>query len=342
MVLLRKLLFPFAILYWCVTTVRNYFYDWGWFPSYSFPIPVIVVGNLSVGGTGKTPMTEYLIRLLSQQYRLATLSRGYKRQTSGFILADASASAKTLGDEPFQIHRKFPGVQVAVDADRKNGIAQLLAQDDKPQVILLDDAFQHRRVKAGLYILLTAFDDLFSDDWMLPMGNLREGRNGVRRADVIVVTKCPPDLSIERQNEIVERIDNRKPVFFTSIDYDDRVFSDSANQPLAEISKQPKTIVAGIAKPQPFFDYLKNDGDVLLEFADHHDFSASDLTEIQKKSQQNKIITTEKDFVRLSGRLPQQQLYYLPIRTKFIHSGPEFDQLVLDSCKKVSTDKNAK
>jgi len=173
MILLRKLLFPFAVLYGLVTSIRNFLYDQGFLKSYSFDVPIIAVGNLSVGGTGKTPMIEYLIRLLSEQYSVATLSRGYKRQSTGFILADNNADTSTLGDEPFQIHQKFPNIQVAVDADRKNGIEQLLSQTQKPEVILLDDAFQHRKVKAGFYILLTAYGDLFCDDWMLPTGNLR-------------------------------------------------------------------------------------------------------------------------------------------------------------------------
>jgi len=187
----RKILFPLSILYGLITCIRNILFDNGILKAYSFDLPVIAVGNLSVGGTGKTPQIEYLIRLLSDKYKIATLSRGYKRQSSGFILAEASTTAATLGDEPFQFFTKFPNIHVAVDADRKNGIVQLLLQKDRPEIILLDDAFQHRKVKAGLYILLTSFEDLYVNDFVLPTGNLRESRSGAKRASIIVVTKCP-------------------------------------------------------------------------------------------------------------------------------------------------------
>ena len=204
--LLRKLLFPFAILYGVITSIRNFLFDISVLKSYSFNLPIIAVGNLSVGGTGKTPQIEYLIRLLSEKYKIATLSRGYKRQSEGFILAQANSNARLLGDEPFQFFEKFPSIQVAVDADRKNGIEQLLSLPEKPEVILLDDAFQHRKVKAGFYILLTSYGDLYSDDCMLPTGNLRETRSGAKRADLIVVTKCPFDLSLDKQNDIRKRL----------------------------------------------------------------------------------------------------------------------------------------
>ena len=173
MKLLRILLFPFAVLYGFITSIRNFLFDRGILKSTSFDIPVIGVGNLSVGGTGKTPQIEYLIRLLSDKYKVATLSRGYKRKSEGFDLADGTSNAEILGDEPFHFYQKFPNIQVAVDANRTNGITQLLSQKEKPEIILLDDAYQHRKVKAGFYILLTSFGDLYADDFMLPTGNLR-------------------------------------------------------------------------------------------------------------------------------------------------------------------------
>ena len=195
MILLRKILFPFSILYGIITAIRNYMFDVGFLKSYSFETPIIVVGNLSVGGTGKTPQIEYLIRLFSEKYQVATLSRGYKRKSEGFVLANASTVVEEIGDEPFQFFSKFKTIQVAVDINRKNGIEQLLSQPQKPEVILLDDAFQHRKVKAGFYILLTSYADLYADDWMLPTGNLREYRSNANRAQVIIVTKCPHDTS---------------------------------------------------------------------------------------------------------------------------------------------------
>ena len=191
---LRKILFPFALLYGIITSIRNFLFDNGILKSYSFDIPIIAVGNLSLGGTGKTPQIEYLIRLLSPKYKVATLSRGYKRKSKGFILADATSNAEILGDEPFQFFSKFPTIQVAVDADRKNGIEQLLSQNIKPDIILLDDAFQHRKVKAGFYILLTSFDELFINDSIFPVGNLRESKLQAKRANMIIVTKCPETI----------------------------------------------------------------------------------------------------------------------------------------------------
>lgn len=330
MILLRKLLFPFAILYGFVTSVRNLMYDKGLLKSYSFNIPMIAVGNLSVGGTGKTPMIEYLIRLLSEQYAVATLSRGYKRQSSGFILADSNATAQTLGDEPYQIHQKFTNIQVAVDADRKNGIEQLLSQNKKPQVILLDDAFQHRRVKAGFYILLTAYGDLFADDWMLPTGNLRESKSGVTRADMIIVTKCPDTITEIAMVEMRRKLGKGKPVFFASIAYDDSVYSTDSVKKVNEIKNLPKLLLAGIAKPKPFFAYLQHENDVVLTYPDHHHFSENDINTIKKQAENKLIITTEKDYVRLKNHIPAAQLFYLPIKSSFVSKDSNFDKIILN------------
>ena len=330
MILLRKLLFPFAMIYWLVTSIRNYLYDCGFLKSYTFEIPMIAVGNLSVGGTGKTPMIEYLVRLLSENYSVATLSRGYKRQSTGFILADANTDAKTLGDEPFQMHQKFPDVQVAVDADRKNGIEQLLAQSKKPEVILLDDAFQHRKVKAGFYILLTAYDDLFTDDWMLPTGNLRESRSGAARADMIIVTKCPKTIDEIALSEIRKKLKYNKLVFFTAIAYDESVYSADSIKKVSQIKDTPKLLLAGIAKPKPFFAYLQQENDIVLTYPDHHDFSENDIHSIKKQAEDKPIVTTEKDYVRLKNHIPSKQLYYLPIKTSFVSDSKNFDQILLN------------
>ena len=305
--LLRKLLFPFAILYGVITSIRNFLFDISVLKSYSFNLPIIAVGNLSVGGTGKTPQIEYLIRLLSEKYKIATLSRGYKRQSEGFILAQANSNARLLGDEPFQFFEKFPSIQVAVDADRKNGIEQLLSLPEKPEVILLDDAFQHRKVKAGFYILLTSYGDLYSDDCMLPTGNLRETRSGAKRADLIVVTKCPFDLSLDKQNDIRKRLklSVNQQLYFTFIAYDTFVYGEKQKVNINEIQSTVKVLVAGIAKPEPFFTYLKNTNDVCLSFPDHHNFTEKDILEITKTAQNNIIITTEKDYMRLKVEVNQ-------------------------------------
>nr|WP_315233633.1 tetraacyldisaccharide 4'-kinase [uncultured Flavobacterium sp.] len=330
--LLRKLLFPFAILYGLITSIRNFLFDKGILKSYSFDLPVIAVGNLSVGGTGKTPQIEYLIRLLSDKYKIATLSRGYKRQSKGFILAEASSNAKIIGDEPFQFFQKFPNIQVAVDADRKNGIEQLLSQQEKPEVILLDDAFQHRKVKAGFYILLTSYGDLYSDDFMLPTGNLRESRSGAKRANVIIVTKCPFNLSLEQQYDIKNRlkVSEDQELYFTFIAYEDFIYAENRKINVNEIQSAAKLLVAGIAKPEPFFAYLQDTNDICLSFPDHHNFTDKDILEIKNLAQNNIIITTEKDYVRLKGSLPSEQLFYLPIQSSFVSGSENFDKTIID------------
>lgn len=336
MKLLRYILFPFAVLYGFITSIRNFLFDKGVLKSTSFNIPVIAVGNLSVGGTGKTPQIEYLIRLLSDKYKIATLSRGYKRKSEGFVLADENVNAEIIGDEPFQFYQKFPNVMVAVDANRTNGIQQLLSKNEKPEIILLDDAYQHRKVKAGFYILLTSYDDLYADDFMLPTGNLRESRSGADRANIVIVTKCPKDLSEEKQLEINHKL-KLKPsqeLYFTFIDYDDFVFNEKEKTAVLEIKEESKLLLAGIAKPQPFFDYLKNESDECLTFPDHHHFSETDLKDIQNKAKDKKIITTEKDFVRLKDS-SISNLFYLPIKSTFISNQSSFNNSILKFVEKI-------
>ena len=330
MILLRKLLFPFAILYGFITSLRNYLYDKGILKSYSFDIPIIVVGNLNVGGTGKTPQIEYLIRLLSSNYKVATLSRGYKRKSEGFVLADANSNAEIVGDEPFQYFKKFPNIQVAVDTERRNGLSQLLKQKEKPEIVLLDDAFQHREVKAGFYILLTAYDDLFCNDYMLPTGNLRESRNGAFRANLIIVTKCPINIDKHEQERIKKVIDLELPIFFSTVSYDDKIYSETESLRVSEIKSMQKILLAGIANPKPFFDYLKTDTDETITYADHHHYSESDILNIKSRAIDKIIITTEKDFVRLNAKILTSQLYYLPIKSKLVSDQETFEKIILN------------
>ena len=328
---LRKLLFPFAILYGIITGIRNFLYDKGIFKSHTFNLPVIAVGNLSTGGTGKSPMTEYLMRLLHDNYAVATLSRGYKRKSAGFVLADDSATAETLGDEPFQFHTKFPHIQVAVDADRVNGITQLLSLPQKPEVIILDDAYQHRRVKAGFYILLTAYGDIYADDYILPAGNLRESRAGAKRANIIVVTKCPQSLPEQEQQQIIRRLKPQagQQVYFSYIDYDDVIYSEYTQLQVADVLTHKKILVAGIAKPQPFFAYLQGKENECRPYPDHHDFTDKEIDELNKLSQTHIIVTTEKDYMRLKGKLPGDRLFYLAIKCSFIVDSALFDNAIL-------------
>ena len=323
---LRKILFPFALLYGIITSIRNFLFDNGILKSYSFDIPIIAVGNLSLGGTGKTPQIEYLIRLLSPKYKVATLSRGYKRKSKGFILADATSNAEILGDEPFQFFSKFPTIQVAVDVDRKNGIEQLLSQNIKPDIILLDDAFQHRKVKAGFYILLTSFDELFINDSIFPMGNLRESRKGAKRANMIIVTKCPETISEIAKENIKNKIGLQVPIYFSYIDYDKSVINEKESKKVAEINKKELLILAGIAKPESFFKHFNIE--TTMSFPDHHHFSENDIFKIKEEAKNKLIVTTEKDFMRLSGKLPSSQLFYLPIKSSFLSGSDNFNKTI--------------
>jgi len=332
MIFIRKLLFPFSLLYRCIMSIRNFLYDKGVFKSYSFNIPIIVVGNLSVGGTGKTPQTEYLIRLLSKEFKVAVLSRGYRRKTKGYILANSSSTADTIGDEPFQIFQKFPQIDLAVDSDRRNGIENLIKQN-KPDVIILDDAFQHRRVKAGFYILLTAFDDLYFNDLVLPAGNLRESKKGAERADVIIVTKCPNNLSDIAQNNIKKKIGINRPIYFSKIGYADSVTGREGEISTIEIKKTEKLLLAGIAKPKPFFEYLQTGKDVEMKFKDHHHFTDEEIERIQTLANNKIIVTTEKDYVRLKEK-QINKLYYLPMESKFVLKGDDFDNQILNYVRK--------
>lgn len=324
---LRKILYPFSILYDVVTSVRNFFFDKGVFKSKSYDLPLLAVGNLCVGGTGKSPMIEYLIRLLKEDFQVATLSRGYRRKSEGFQLGNQTSTADDLGDEPMQFHQKFSDIKVAVDADRQNGISQLVKKVS-PDVILLDDAFQHRKVTAGFYVLLTKFDSLFVDDLILPAGNLRESKRGAKRADVIIVTKCPKGLSLEEQTKIRNKL-NPLPgqqVFFTRISYAKDVRGNNETKCLTSLKSLNFALVTGIANPKPLVQYLNklNLNFEHISYKDHHNFSDKELNELSKKQL---IITTEKDYMRLKDSL--SNVFYLPIVTEFLNDKDVFDKKVL-------------
>ncbi len=333
---IRKLLFPLGGLYWLITFIRNWLYDLGIFTSKSYELPVIAIGNLSAGGTGKTPQTEYIIRLLKDTYKIAVLSRGYKRSSKGFVLANDVVTASELGDESFQMYSKFPEISVAVCEDRQTGIDNLISNSN-PDIILLDDAFQHRKVKAGFYILLTAYDDLFSDDFILPFGNLRESVIGKKRANLFVVTKCPKNISELNKDEVKLKLNVNAPVFFTSIDYDSKVFSTENSFSVSDILSKEKVIVAGIAKPKYFIDYLNSGTDKVMIYPDHHNFSEVEISEINELSKDKIIVTTEKDFMRLNGKIKSSNLFYLPIQSKFISDKEQFDALISNWVKSYTT-----
>lgn len=325
----RILLLPFALLYGFIITVRNWLFDKKIIKSATFNFPLICVGNLVVGGTGKSPMVEYLIALLKDDYNVATLSRGYKRKTKGYALANAATTALEIGDEPMQFHSKFPDVSIAVGEERIVAIPQLLQDKPETQVIILDDAFQHRYINAGLNILLSDCSNLFYNDWFLPSGDLRDQRKSYKRAQIIVITKCPADMSGEEKNKISRRISlsNKQHLFFTSLAYG-KPYHIITKELVALSAKVSVLLVCGIANPKPLKKYVAEHSamyDELL-YNDHHIFTIDDLKEIQKKFEampggNNIILTTEKDAVRLHkfdeqvSRLP---LYVLPVKPQFL------------------------
>ncbi len=340
MKVLTPLLFPFSILYHVVTAIRNRLYDSGIKPSAKFEIPIISVGNLSVGGTGKTPMIEYLLRLLTPDYHLATLSRGYGRKTKGIRIANDRDDASTVGDEPFQFYKKFKGKAiVAVGEERAFAIPHIINQHPDTHLVLLDDAFQHRKVQPAFQILLTDFNNLFMNDLLLPAGRLRESRTGAGRADVVVVTKCPSNVSDDQMIDMESAIRkySNKAIFFTKICYRD-IF------PVNSMEDSPSDkiiLVSGIANPKPMVQYLSHNFNLVKQFVfpDHYIYSKKDFRMICEAALKEHavVVTTEKDVVKMDIEkftASSVSLNYLPIEIEFIKNGKEFDEMVLNVIRK--------
>ncbi len=338
----RILLLPFSLLYWLAITIRNWLYNRKIIRSTSFGLPIICVGNLAVGGTGKSPMVEYLVRLLKDQFKVATLSRGFKRRTKGYALADDQSTALEIGDEPMQFHIKFPDISVAVGEQRLEAIPQLLHDRPETQTIILDDAFQHRAIKAGLNILLTDYSNLFTRDFYLPSGDLRDLKSEYKRAEVIVVTKCKPDLTVHEKEKIIKEIDlqNGQTIFFASIEYG-QPYHILNHSGFSLLETTEVLLVSGIANPRPLKSLLEKHSKTyyMIQYADHRIFTIDDLQEISKRFKTieavNKIIlTTEKDAVRLvkfNAEIAGWPLYVIPVRHHFLYGeGDRFNQLVIN------------
>jgi tetraacyldisaccharide 4'-kinase len=347
-------LYPFALIYGAVVWLRNRLYDSGFFSSIQFSTPVITVGNLSVGGTGKTPHVEYLIRLLQYRFKVATMSRGYKRRTQGFLLADENTNALRIGDEPMQYHMKFPELVVSVAEERITGIPTLIQKSPGVEVVLLDDAYQHRSVRAGVTILITDYSKPFYKDHILPIGTLREKRDAYKRADVIIVSKCPANMDKAVADEMVSRINplDNQQVFFTTIQYG-QPYDMFSHEPVA-LKDKHAVLVCCIAKPEPLVNYVNSlvaDSHV-LSYADHHYFLSRDLEDMKDAHTnwdvQNKVIvTTEKDAARLhlhDDKLKEWgvPIVVLPISVAFLFDGATaFDKLVIDYVDKEVAENNA-
>jgi tetraacyldisaccharide 4'-kinase len=338
---LRALLLPFSFIYGLVVIIRNFLYDAGLFKSRRFDLPVISVGNLEVGGAGKSPMTEYLVRLLKDQYKLATLSRGYGRQTKGFVVATPTATANQIGDEPAQFQRKFADITVAVCEKRVDGIEQL--QNDH-ELIILDDAYQHRAVKAGLSILLFDYNSLKNPRWVLPAGNYREPFFGKWRAGIIIVTKCPEDLQQHELEKIVSDIGPQpyQQMFFTSIEYLGLQNLEGEADDTIIDTNTAVFLLTGIANPVPLVSHIKKHTSNIIHhnYPDHHRFSLKNISKLADEfeahpAQKKVIITTEKDAQRLGEQelLPlvkKLPILVLPIGISFLHHGLEFDKMITE------------
>ena len=339
---MKIILLPFSFLYGIITDVRNFLYDKGFWKEFTFDMPIINVGNLTVGGTGKTPHVEYLIRLLKDKYTLATLSRGYGRKTKGFILADSTSNAQTIGDEPYQFYQKFKGkIAVIVDENRVEAVLVMNEQMPDIELVILDDAFQHRAIKPSLNLLLMDYSRPIYNDYTFPSGRLRERRQGAKRADAIIISKCPEELSLQNQKVIESNLQpylmQNTPFFFTKTLYGKPKNCRSEREDI-EIKKV--ILLSGIANPKPFEEYAKQHFEVInhLIFKDHYDFTERDLVEITTKNSfaGTVILMTEKDMVKFIPFLNHEllkgiELYYLPIETGFLNNEMKtnFDELIL-------------
>lgn len=332
MTVLNVILLPLSLIYGFMVGIRNFFFNTGILKSKSFSVPVICVGNITVGGTGKTPHTEWLLSELSKDYRVACLSRGYKRRTKGFILAGPESTADDIGDEPLQIKNKFPKVQVACDANRVRGIEKLLSLNPRPEVVVLDDAFQHRYVKAGKNIVLIDYNHPSYKDCLLPAGRLRETPGALKRADYIIVSKCPDNLTPIEKRLIFKhlKIKPYQQLFFTTMRYGS-IRSLEPGLALPTLTDKTSILcITGIARPEPYINHLKQftANLTLLRYPDHHHFSKRDVRNIQSVFEEiynpdKFIFTTEKDAVRLkgcalSGEI-KKRIFYIPIEPAFIH-----------------------
>ena len=345
----RVLLLPVAIIYGFIIFIRNFLFDKKYLKSASFNFPLICVGNLAVGGTGKSPMVEYLIELLSPDFKIGTLSRGYKRKTKGYALANQQSTALDIGDEPMQFHSKFPDIAVSSCEERIVGIPHLLQDVPGLQAIILDDAFQHRTVRAGFNILLTEWNNLYSHDFFLPTGDLRDEWLSAKRAQVIIVTKCPYNLSAEMKQKIIRSLHPEaiQKIFFTTIEYGTpyHIFNHGDEWHLTP--RDEVLLVCGIANPKPLKEYLHEKAHTYYQqdYSDHHIFSIDDLNEIKEKFEEisakdKLILTTEKDAVRLikfTEQLASLPMYVLPIRHYFLfEEGEQFNELVTDFIRNFS------
>jgi|TARA_B110000093_G_scaffold70809_1_gene76983 tetraacyldisaccharide 4'-kinase len=331
---IRLIFFPFAILYTLITSLRNGLFNLKFYKSKKFEIPLIGVGNLSIGGTGKTPMVEFIFKLFSNEFKMALLSRGFKRSTKGYVKANEDSNSSDIGDEPFQIFSKFKKIDVAVDENRVRGVRNLLNENQKLQSIILDDCFQHRSVSLKLNILLTTYKSPYYRDFVLPVGNLRELRTGYKRADVIIVTKCPKDLLAEEMKMIRKDVSlkSHQVLFFTSIKYNKFLLGESEIN-INDLNGSKVLLVTGIANDKEIVNYLRNKNIQFdkVSFSDHYKYSLKDIQKIELDFSDRIIITTEKDYQKIKLIDKKNKWYYLQMETYFLNNEDLFKKIIIDT-----------
>tara|TARA_B100000925_G_scaffold81314_1_gene57737 strand:- start:881 stop:1915 length:1035 start_codon:yes stop_codon:yes gene_type:complete len=324
MSLIRKIvLYPFATLFNFLTLIRNLFFDLGVFKEQTFDYFSIGVGNISMGGTGKSVLVGYLAEILSDKYMINILSRGYGRKSKGFQIANESSNPNHLGDEPFMFFRQNKKIRVGVCNNRREGMLRFIESINKnlKNIFILDDVYQHRWVKPSVMILLTEFSKPYFNDYLFPTGNLRESRNSARRADIIIVTKCPSGLSVEEREKFVSKlnIDLKQKVFFSKIKYNEYIFGKRKNLPINILKRVPFILVTGIADNTLLVNELRMKGLTFktINYKDHHTYTKKDINKISTLSDGNLILTTEKDYFKLQEYMNSELLFYVKINIHF-------------------------
>ena len=334
------ILLPISLVFWIITSIRNLFFDMGIFKQNKFNIPIIGVGNITVGGTGKTPHSQYISELLLKNFKIAILSKGYGRRTKGFQYVNINSNCNDVGDEPLQMKKNLPKQIVAVDHKRANGVNKILKENPDINCIVLDDAFQHRSVKIGFNILLCDYNNPIYKDWIMPTGLLRESARGINRADCIVISKCPENLTAEESKRIEANLKFKNEVFYSKITYD-KIISLKGNQTIKKTSLKKVILVTGIANSSPIIEYLENLNIKIkhFEYKDHFQYQNKDIKRIidcyKKENSEIIILTTEKDAQKMKGfkELWDFPVYYLKVSVDFIRNKDKFEEKIMNYVK---------
>jgi tetraacyldisaccharide 4'-kinase len=334
------ILFPISLVYWIITSIRNIFFEIGIFKENKFNIPIIGVGNITVGGTGKTPHSQYISELLQKKFKIAILSKGYGRKTKEFKYVNINSNCNEVGDEPLQMKKNLPKEIVAVDHKRVNGVNKIMREHPSVKCIILDDAFQHRSVKIGFNILLCDYNNPIYKDHLMPVGLLRESKKGIKRADCVVISKCPENLTLEESNRIKKKLKFTKEVFFSKVVYD-KIVSLNGYKTIKKSSIKKVLLVTGIANSSPIIEYLEKLNIQIkhIKYKDHFNYQKKDINKIidiyKREISEIIILTTEKDAQKMKvfEELSKFPVYYLKVSIDFIRNKDKFEEKILKYVK---------